>query len=53
MASWRVALVNARSLVRLLDIATDVASETVFTGCLAAAALNSATLPAFLTGYCF
>lgn len=38
---------------RILDIATDVASETVFTGCLAAAALNSATLPAFLTGYGF
>ena len=38
---------------RLLDIATDVASETMFTGCLAAAALNSATLPAFLTVYGF
>ena len=37
---------------RLLDIA-NVASETVFTGCLAAAALKSATLPAFLTGYGF
>ena len=35
---------------RFLDIATDVVSETVFTGCLVAAALNSATLPAFLTG---
>ena len=38
---------------RLLDIATDVASKTVFIGCFAAAELNSTTLPAFLTGYGF
>mmetsp|Transcript_64625 Transcript_64625/g.179754 ORF Transcript_64625/g.179754 Transcript_64625/m.179754 type:complete len:244 (+) Transcript_64625:78-809(+) len=38
---------------RVLDISTDVASETVFMGCIAVASLNSTTLPAFLTGYGF
>jgi phosphatidylglycerophosphate synthase len=36
---------------RILDIGTDVVSETVFTGCIAAVTLHSASLPACLTGY--